>query len=189
VVHHAAIHLRDLRRRDCLTLTSPPRTILDLAAELDVETLEHVVAEARYRGLAGEGELKAQLERYPARPGVRNLRAVLDLPNGPQRTRSGPERLILRLLRSAGITGYEMNARIQGYEVDVLWRHLDFAVEIDGYDGHGGRTAFERDRLKIATLKAHGVSVMPVTPRQLRDDPAAALERLLRALRDAGYQA
>jgi very-short-patch-repair endonuclease len=82
-----------------------------------------------------------------------------------------------------------MNARIHGYEVDVLWRQLDFAAEIDGYDGHGGRTAFERDRLKIATLKAQGVNVMPVTPRQLHDDPAAVLERLLRALRDAGYQA
>jgi hypothetical protein len=106
VVHHGAISPRDLRRRNCLTLTSPPRTILDLAVELDLETLECVVAEARYRGLAREGELKAQLERYPPRPGVSNLRAVLDLPGGPQRTRSRPERLMLRLLRHAGITGY-----------------------------------------------------------------------------------
>jgi very-short-patch-repair endonuclease len=66
--------------------------------------------------------------------------------------------------------------------VDVLWRELGFAVEIDGYQAHSSRVAFERDRLKIATLKAHGLDVMPVTPRQLRDDSEGVLARLLRAL-------
>jgi very-short-patch-repair endonuclease len=93
---------------------------------------------------------------------------------------------MLRLLREARIAGYETNARIHGYEVDVLRRAQAFAVEIDGYDGHGGRVAFERDRLKVATLEAHGLSVMPITPRQLRDDPKAVLARLLSALALAG---
>jgi very-short-patch-repair endonuclease len=89
---------------------------------------------------------------------------------------------MVRLLRDAGLCGYETNARVHGYEVDFLWRELAFAVEIDGYDGHSGRIAFERDRLKIATLKAHGLSVMPITPRQLHEDPEGVLERLLRGL-------
>jgi very-short-patch-repair endonuclease len=55
-------------------------------------------------------------------------------------------------------------------------------VELDGYDAHSGRLAFERDRLKIATLKARGVDVMPITPRQLRDDPEGVLARLRAAL-------
>jgi very-short-patch-repair endonuclease len=78
---------------------------------------------------------------------------------------------MLRLLRRAGVTGYETNARIHGYEVDFLWRETHVAVEVDGYDAHSGRIAFERDRLKAATLNAHGLRVMPITPRQLRDDP------------------
>jgi very-short-patch-repair endonuclease len=69
----------------------------------------------------------------------------------------------------------------------VLWRELNFAVEIDGYRAHSGRLAFERDRLKVATLKAHGLDVMPITPRQLRDDPDGVTARLLRALELAGY--
>ncbi len=89
---------------------------------------------------------------------------------------------MLRLLRGAGITGFEANARIHGYEVDLLWRDLGLAVEIDGYDAHSGRVAFERDRLKLATLNAHGLTVMPVTGRQLRVDPAGVLSRLRRAL-------
>jgi very-short-patch-repair endonuclease len=70
----------------------------------------------------------------------------------------------------------------------VLWRELSFAVEIDGYQAHSVRLAFERDRLKVATLKAQGLDVMPVTPRQLRDDPDGVVARLLRALEFAGYR-
>ena len=96
---------------------------------------------------------------------------------------------MLRLLRRAGFRGYELNARIHGFEVDVLWRELNFGVEIDGYEAHSGRLAFERDRLKVATLKARGLDVMPVTARQLREDPDGVLARLLRALELAGYPA
>jgi very-short-patch-repair endonuclease len=185
-VRRSALEDRDLRRRHGLPLTSPPRTILDLAPELDPEELERLVAEADYRRLASERELREQVERNSGRRGNATLRRVLGLPGGPARTRSPAERRMLRLLRRTGLTGYELNGRIHGFEVDVLWRELGFAVEIDGYDAHSGRVAFERDRLKVATLKAHGLDVMPVTPRQLRDDPDGVLARLLSALELSG---
>ena len=187
-IHRAAVAGTDVRRRERMALTSPPRTILDLAGELDAEMLERLVAEADYRRLASARELGDQLERNPGKPGNARLRSVLDLPGGPARTRSPAERQMLRLLRGAGFTGYELNLRIHGFEVDVLWRELSFAVEIDGYQAHSGRLAFERDRLKVATLKAHGLDVMPITPRQLRDDPDGVAARLLRALELAGYR-
>jgi hypothetical protein len=155
-VHRGFLGPRDIRRRHRLVLTSPPRTILDLAAALDPERLERLVAEARYLRLASETELRGQLERNPGRPGGPALRAVLGLPGGPRRTRSPAEQQMLRLLRDAGVEGYEVNARIHGYEVDLLWREEGLAVEIDGYGAHGGRVAFERDRLKAATLEARG---------------------------------
>ena len=93
---------------------------------------------------------------------------------------------MLSLLRRNGIAGYETNARIHGYEVDFVWRDLRFAVEIDGFDAHSGRVAFERDRLKAATLNAHGVRLMPVTGRQVLDDPQGVIARLSRALEHAG---
>ena len=94
---------------------------------------------------------------------------------------------MLRLLRRSRLKGYETNGKIHGYEVDVLWRELDFAVEVDGYDAHSGRIAFERDRLTIATLEANGLTVMPVTGRQLRIDDEWVLSRLVSGLRRAGY--
>jgi len=180
---------RDIRHRHGLRLTSPPRTILDLSLSLTQEELERFVAEAAYRKLASEAELRAQIDGNEGKRGVAPLRRVLDLPGGPRRTRSPAERTMLNLLRRTGITGFEMNARIHGYEVDLLWRDARLAVEVDGWDGHSARVAFERDRLKVATLAAHGVSVIPVTGRQLREDPTGVIDRMQRALAEATKKA
>jgi hypothetical protein len=106
----AVISSRDVRRRHGLRLTSPPRTILDLSVLLNEEELESVVAEASYRGLASEAELRGQIEGNERRRGVAMLRQVLDLPGGPRRTRSPAERQMVRLLRRAVISGFETNA-------------------------------------------------------------------------------
>jgi very-short-patch-repair endonuclease len=181
-IHRVVIARPDIRHRHRLALTSPPRTILDLAASYDERSLEALVAEANYRRLASEDELRAQLDRNPLRRGRLKLRDIHDRPGGPQRTRSPAERELLRVLRRAGITGFECNARIHGYQVDFLWRELSFVVEVDGWDAHSGRVAFERDRLKVATLNAKGITVMPVTGRQIRDDPDGVLGRVVAAL-------
>ena len=173
----------DLRRREGMPLTSPPRTLLDLASLLSESDLEHLVAEASYHRLASEEELRDQAERNPGRRGVLTLRRVLDLPGGPRRTRSPAERHLLRLLRERGIDGFETNAKIIGYEVDFLWREAGLVVEVDGWSGHSGRIAFERDRLKRARLEAAGVGVMPITGRQIRRDPDGVVARILAALR------
>jgi very-short-patch-repair endonuclease len=160
---------------------------LDLALWLGEEELESVVAEASYRGIASEAELRAQVDGNKWSRGVTKLRRVLDLPCGPKRTRSPGEQAMLRTLRRAGIDGFETNVRIHGYEVDFLWRDAGIVVELDGWDGHSGRVAFERDRLKVATLTAHGLTVIPVTGRHLRDDPAGVLHRLTAALAAARH--
>lgn len=181
----ACLDPRDTRIRHGMRLTSPPRTILDLAAIIeDPYELERIVADAGYRRVASETELRDQLSRNLRKRGARRLRSVLDLPGGPQRTRSPGERAMLRLLRERGIEGFETNARIHGYEVDFLWRAQCLAVEVDGWDAHSSRKAFEDDRLKAAHLHAHGIPVMRVTGRQIGRDPDGVTSRLLAALED-----
>jgi very-short-patch-repair endonuclease len=113
---------------------------------------------------------------------VRALRSVLDLEGGPQRTRSKGERVMLRILRRHKVKGFEANGEICGYEVDFLWRDERFCIELDGWDAHSSRAAFERDRLKWAELQARGVSVMPITGRQAKQDEAGVVSRLLAVL-------
>lgn len=157
-----------------------------MAALLDERALEHLAAEARFRRLASESELRNQLDRNPGRRGTARLRRVLGLPGGSRRTRSPAERDLLRLLRKNGIEGYETNVRVAGYEVDFCWPDRRFVIEVDGWDGHSGQIAFERDRLKVATLRANGISVMPVTGRQIRRDPDGVIDRIRRALTSSG---
>jgi very-short-patch-repair endonuclease len=181
-VRRSPLTARETRNCRGLRLTSPPRTILDLSSVIDLEELESVVAEASYRRLASETELTHQVACNEGKRGLANLRHVMGLEGGPQRTRSNGERAMLRLVRRAGMTGYKANVRIHGWEVDLLWRDSGVAVEIDGWDGHSSRVAFERDRLKAATLTSHGLIVIPITGRQLRDDPDGVIDRLRRAI-------
>jgi very-short-patch-repair endonuclease len=178
----ATLDVRDIRELHGIRLTSPPHTILDMATLLDVDDLESLVAEAHFRGLARETELRDQLERSPHKRGNTNLRRILDLPGGPRRTRSPAERWMLRLLRNRRIEGYKTNEYVHGFEVDLFWPANGLVVEVDGYDAHSGRVAFERDRLKRATLTAHGLQVMEVTGRQIKHDPDGVIRRLLAAL-------
>lgn len=173
----------DVRHRHSMRLTSPPRTVLDCASTIeDAYEVESLIADAKFRRLASEIEMKDQLARNPGRRGITVVRKVLDLPDGPRRTRSKGERAFLRLLRKEGINGYETNSNVFGPELDFVWSELRFAVEVDGWDGHSGSVAFERDRLKIAELQARGIQVMPVTGRQIRDDRRGVINRLVAAL-------
>ena len=75
--------------------------------------------------------------------------------------------------------------RVLGHEVDALWRAQRLIVEIDGFDAHGTRAAFERDRRRDAHLVAAGHRVIRITWRQLRDEPELTVARLAAALAQA----
>jgi hypothetical protein len=181
--YRAALSPRDIRMRHGMQVTSPPRTILDMAAFItDPYDLERLVAEAHFRRLAREPELRDQLERNPRKRGAAGLRAVLDLPGGPRRTRSGGERALLRLLRSRGIDGYEVNARVAGFEVDFLFRPARDRTRRLGRPllPPGVRTR----PFEVGEAQGRGFGVMPITGRRVRDDPDGVIERLSAARRD-----
>ena len=78
----------------------------------------------------------------------------------------------------------EVNQRIAGYEVDMLWRRQHLIVELDGRSFHDNARAFERDRTKDANLLAQGYAVVRITWRRLTNEPEREAARL-RALLDA----
>lgn len=187
IIHQASLDRKDIRERHGLRVTSPPRTVFDMARVLDdLVALEALVAEAHFRGLAREPELRDQLSRNRGSRGAGALRAVLDLDDGPQRTRSDGERILLKHLREAGVSGFRCNEVVHGYEVDFLWRDRSFCVELDGWDSHSSRAAFEADRLKWADLEAKGVTVMPVTGRQVSRDLIGVVSRIQEGLSRRG---
>jgi very-short-patch-repair endonuclease len=182
-VHRSrSLEARDTGRIERLRVTSPARTIFDLAAECSAAELETVYAEAERRHGVARSALADQLERNRGRPGAGALRALLERSERPALTRSKAERKLLALLRHSGCPSPAANQRVARYEVDLLWERQRLVVEFDGFEFHSDRGAFERDRRRDAELQARGYRVIRVTWRQLIDDPEAVVDRIRRTL-------
>jgi hypothetical protein len=172
--------------KDAIPVTTTPRTLFDLAAVLDQRQLERALNEAEVLGLTDELSLYDLLDRYPRRPGTRNLRAVLDIRSaGSTYTRSDLEEMFLRFAAEAGLPRPETNVFVEGLEVDCVWREQRLVIEVDGWKTHRTRGAFERDREKLRILQLADWRCVPVTFLQLRDDRRALARDVHRLLATA----
>ncbi len=175
-LHRRSLASEDWTTRDGLRVTTPARTIADLSPSMPAVELQRLIEEAQLKGLA----TPAELETYgPRRP---KLRAALAAHDEPRLTRSEAERRLLTLIRAAGLPTPLTTARVSGLEVDVLWPAQRLIVEVDGYEFHGSRPAFERDRSRDARLLAAGYRVLRVTWRQLAQEPEQVIAVIAAAL-------
>ena len=68
------------------------------------------------------------------------------------------------------------------YECDFVWPEHRVIVETDGWESHGNRVAFERDKARDADLAARGWVVLRFTWRQVVDSPMLVIARLAQTL-------
>jgi very-short-patch-repair endonuclease len=177
-----ALDPRDRRIHDDLPLTSPARTLLDLAATEPPGVLAGAVREARVRWNVDQSDLDAAIDRAGSRhPGIRRLRAAIDDCEAAP-TRSQLERAMLRLIDEAGLPRPVVN-RIDGREiVDFTWPDQRVVVEVDGWHAHGDRRAFEDDRARDAARQARGDLVVRFTWRQVTGERVRVATRLAQTL-------
>lgn len=164
-----------------LRLTTPARTMLDLAAWATTQETERALAKA-IPGLAEPDEIHRLLLRYPRKRGRRRLLEVLEGQASHGFTRSEAERAFLRVVRSGDLDLPETNVMVEGYEVDCLWRDDRLVVEIDGRAYHSSARSFQADRDRDTALTAAGYRVIRVTWSQIRNHPRRLLVRLAGAL-------
>ncbi|HEY3729294.1 MAG TPA: type IV toxin-antitoxin system AbiEi family antitoxin domain-containing protein [Solirubrobacteraceae bacterium] len=175
---------QDIRIRYGLPVTSPARTLVDLAGGFTDRQLEFAFDQVITLRIVRQAEIVEAVSRMPSRPGrAKLLKLAAGERGAPTLTRSEAEERFLALIRSAELPEPEVNARIHGYEVDFLWREQRLVVEIDGYRYHSTRRAFEHDRRKDATLHAAGLGTMRITWRQLEAEPFAVIARLVATMR------
>ncbi len=167
---------------DGIPVTTPARTLVDLAPALGRRELEGVLARAEREGLVGREALTALLARFRRRAGIPGLAALLAIPGGPALTRSAAEARLLALIREAELPPPECKVTIGRYEVDFLWRAPAVAVEVDGFRYHSSRPSFEGDRRKDAQLVADGIMVLRLSWSQITRAPVATAVRLGQAL-------
>jgi very-short-patch-repair endonuclease len=149
----------DITRHYGIPVTTPARTMLDLADVLDSASLTRAVNDARVRRLLSLDVLHERIARAPGRATTRLPRRL----DGP--TRSSFEDAFLAFISRHGLPRPEVDQIVAGYEVDMLWRRRRLIAELDGRDYH--EHAFERDRDRDADLLAAGLRVVRVTWRRL----------------------
>jgi very-short-patch-repair endonuclease len=174
---------------DHIPITTPARTLLDLAGEAPSADVEHAMIEAVRRRLTDRAAIARLIERHPARRGVPLLRELLERAENPQLTRSEAERRLREIIRGAELAAPRMNVRVAGYEVDAFWPKERVIVEVDGFALHSSHSAFQRDRRRSVDLSADGNTVLRITWHQLTRRPlvvAARLGAILAIARERG---
>jgi len=119
-------------------ITTPGRTLVDLAARASPEALAKMVREALRLRHATIADLEAALALNAGRRGVLRLAEILarlsDLPL--HRARSDAESRALEVISAAGHAVPHLNRRIAGEEADLCWPRERLIVEIDGRGFH-----------------------------------------------------
>jgi very-short-patch-repair endonuclease len=174
-----------IRRR--IPVTTASRTILDLAAVVPRDALEHALQEAEVRRLPLVPSVDELLERHAGRRGVASLRLCWErVGRGPaERTRSELERRFLAFIDRKGLPKPQTNSLLnlgdRVVEADCLWREQRVLAELDGHESHGTYGAFQGDRGRDRRLQALGWRTVRITWHQLHHE-AEAVEWDLRRL-------
>lgn len=146
-------------KRHGIPVTTPGQTLADVALALPRRALEKAVEMAEVR--------KLHVAVPEDHPGHRRLRDARPL---PVTTDSPLEDAFLALCDAHGIPRPLVQPMVEGYRVDFCWPEHRLIVETDGFEHHGTRAAFERDRAKDARLTAGGWRVLRFTRSQVHEN-------------------
>ena len=161
-----------------LPLTTPSRTLLDLASVLAVSQLRSAYEEADRLGLLQLPDLIAQCDRNPGRPGTGHLRRWASEAAAPTPGATELERLVIKVCDEHGLPRPETNVTIAGYEADNLWPESRVIAEADSFEFHRSRAVFERDRRRDIKHRLAGYTVVRLTHRRLTYEPDQVAEEL-----------
>jgi very-short-patch-repair endonuclease len=166
----------DVVERRGLQVTSLPLTVVEAAAQrgggaklMDNALQRHVDLNSLWQThLRNKGRTGAP----------RSRRLLLAASDG---SRSPAERLLIKILTDAGITGWKANYRVAGYRVDVGFPGPKVAIEADGFAFHSGSEEFQIDRERQNVIVLHGWQVLRFTWLDLTEYP----DRVLAVIRAA----
>jgi very-short-patch-repair endonuclease len=166
----------DITEVDGFPVTTPARTVVDLAAVVHPALLERMLDRC------DPHEVAACLERIgtASRRGTRPLRVMLAARVGGE---SPLEQRWLRRLKRAGlpppVVGYQLVVGNRVLILDMAWPEHRVALEVDGWSAHSTRTQFDRDRERDLVATRAGWRVLRVTSRTPLNDLMATLTPLV----------
>lgn len=175
---------------DGMLVTTPARTYLDLAADLELADLVAIGDVILRRRLATLDELRSVVAWARRRRGVATARAGLELLDG--RSRSPQEsRLRVRIVL-AKLPPPEVNAVVLDHlggflaEGDLVWRAQRVFVEYDG-ELHRSEQQRRKDAVRRNQLQQQGWLVLVYTADVLARYPDRIVTEVAEALRSRGW--
>lgn len=170
VVHRRSMLAREVIVHRGVSVTTPARTLVDLALVVSIGLLERAVNEADKLDLIDPEQLRAELDLLAGRPGVRVLRMLLD-----RRTfvlsASRLEQRFLPIVRRARLGRPQTGVEVCGFSVDFFWPDLGLVVETDGLRYHRTPAEQARDRLRDQAHTAAGLTPLRFTHAQVAYEP------------------
>lgn len=180
VVRRRDLQPADLVGRRDIRLTAVPLTVLETAVALpdgssflDRALQRHVRFPTAYRAFC------RNMGMTGSSAAGRLLVAAAD------RADSAAERLLVRILRDAGITGWVLGHPFGPWRIDLAFPREKVAVEVDGWAWHVDAQRFANDRRKQNALVRAGWDPLRFTWHDLDGRPAAVLDEVCETLATA----
>ena len=180
-LHRCKLRRDEWTEEDGFRVTSVARTLFDLAEVVDYDRLKRAAQEADRLKLLQLEELEQVVDRGRGRRALRPTRRLLTGLTAPTRTRSPLEERFADFREAHRLPPPATNVLVLGHEVDALWPGAKLIVELDSWEFHAHRAAFQRDRVLDSERLVAGYRTVRVTHDRL-DHEATTLLAELRAL-------
>lgn len=184
-IHRCKFIPEDRTIRDGFPVTTVARTLFDFAEVAPFDSLQGAAEEADRLKLLRLRELEEVCERGRGRRALRPMRRLIEELRPPDEGRSPLEIRLPAFIREHQLPTTVQNVHVLGHEVDALWPDAKLVVELDSWEHHGHRAAFERDRARDPKLLIAGYRTIRVTHRRLDREPAQLAEEIRRLLSQA----
>ena len=175
-----------VERSDGIRVTSPPRTVFDLAGMLSDTALESIVEQVIHDGLATIPTLMATGRRLRQRGrngSARYGRVLGSRPAWLKPVESDLELVVERAIVDAGLPRplRQHDIRLPGgnqIRVDFYWSPERVVLEIDHVTWHGGKLDLTADKRRDRQLRRLGIDTIRATDEDVRHGLSALLEDL-----------
>jgi predicted transcriptional regulator of viral defense system len=172
---HTSRHLdpADVTTVDGIPCTTVARTLVDLAEVLSRREVERAVERAEILRQFDLSALNAIRGRTPTRRGASMIASILREYTAEAPTKNELEKRFLSLCDDVGVPRPQVNVWVElpggGVEVDFLWEREGLIVETDGWETHGTKVAFERDRERDIRLRLAEWNPVRITWRRIEN--------------------